>query len=85
MIFNKFGYHSCIRQKVCDYLDNNNDYDDETDKNDEKERIIEMRKDDTYGTAKEIKSFCSLYNIRITLYKRVIKDLVNNKKIILIN
>ena len=39
-----------------------------------------MRKDCTYGTDKEIKAFCSIYNIRITLYKRVIQDFVNNKK-----
>ena len=57
IIFNSFGYHSYIRQTVCDYLDDNNDYEDEADKNDEKKRIIEMRKDGTYGTDKEIKAF----------------------------
>ena len=45
-----------------------------------KKRIIEMRKDGTYGTDKEIKAFCSIYNIRITLYKRIVQDLKNNKK-----
>ena len=44
-----------------------------------------MRNDDTYGTDKEIKVFCEFYNIRITLYKRLIQDLENNKKDILIN
>ena len=80
IIFNSFGYHSYIRQKICDYLEENNDYDDEAYKNDEKKRIIEMRKDGTYGTDKEIKAFCSIYNIRITLYKRIVQDLENNKK-----
>ena len=80
LIFNNFGYHSYIRRKVCDYLDINNDYDDEADKSDEIKGIIEMRKDGTYGTDKEIKAFCSIYNIRITLYKRAIQDFVNNKK-----
>ena len=39
-----------------------------------------MRKDGTYGIDKEIKAFCSIYNIRITLYKRIVQDLENNKK-----
>ena len=39
-----------------------------------------MRKDGTYGTDKEITAFCELYNIRITIYKRVIQDIENNKK-----
>ena len=39
-----------------------------------------MRKDGTYGTDKEIKAFCSIYNVRITLYKRIVKDLENSKK-----
>ena len=80
LIFNTCGYHTYIRQKICDYLDNNNNYDDAADKLDEKKRIIEMRKDGTYGTDKEITAFCELYNVRITLYKREIKDLVNYKK-----
>ena len=80
IIFNSFGYYSYIRHKVFDYLDNTNDYDDEADKKDEKERTIEMRKDGTYGSDKEIKTFCSIYNIRITLYKRIVQDLENNKK-----
>ena len=40
LIFNSFRYHSYIRQKVCDYLDNNNDYDDEEDKNGEKKELL---------------------------------------------
>ena len=40
IIFNNFRYNSYIRQKVCDYLDNNNDYEDKSDNNDEKKELL---------------------------------------------
>ena len=44
IIFNSCGYHAYIRQKICDYLEVNNDYEDEADKNDEKKELLKRDK-----------------------------------------
>ena len=77
LIFQNFKYHVTIRQKICDYLENNIIKDDEADINDEKKNIQKMRRDGEYGTGVEINGFCNLCGIRITCYKRIIN---NNKK-----
>ena len=77
LIFQNFKYHVIIRQKICDYLENNIIKDDEADINDEKKDIPNMRKDGVYGTEREINAFYNLCEIRITCYTRLIK---NNKK-----
>ena len=66
LIFQDFAYHIVIRQKICDYLSEHNYNDDEADKRDEEERIINMRKDGVYGTGYELEAFSKLCKIRIT-------------------
>ena len=77
LIFKNFNYHVTIRQKICDYLENNIIKDDDADIIDERKEIQDMRNDGVYGTEKEINAFCNLCEIRITCYTRIIN---NNKK-----
>ena len=48
LIFQNFKYHVIIRQKICDYLENNIIKDDEADINDERKDIQNMRNDGLY-------------------------------------
>ena len=57
LIFKNFNYHVTIRQKICDYLENNIIKDDDADIIDERKEIQDMRNDGVYGTEKEINAF----------------------------
>ena len=60
LIFQNFKYHVVIRQKICDYLSEHNYNDDDGEKREEEERIINMRTDGVYGTGYELEAFSKL-------------------------
>jgi len=66
LIFNNELYSYNIRQKICDFLRENELEDDS--------HIEKMRKDKEYGGEIEIYAFSLLCNIKITLFIRIIND-----------
>ena len=74
------GYN--VRQKICDYLQQNNKIIDGLDTDfilslDGNNYINRMRMNDTWGGAIEIQAACNIWNIKIIVYI----DRLNNKKI----
>jgi len=84
-LFNSLSYfineNSCnIRQKICDYLQNNGKLMDGLDTNyilnmENNNYIENMRSMSTWGGAIEIQSACNIWNVRI-----IVKDIRTNAK-----
>ena len=79
LIFETSDYNGIIRQKICDYMSRTNYNDDDADYKKCEEKIVEMRRDGEYGSGIEVKAFCELCNIRITIYIRTISGKMKQK------
>jgi hypothetical protein len=88
-LFNSLSYFikkdsNYIRQKICDYLEQNNNIIEGLDTKfilslDNKNYIKRMRMNETWGGAIEIQAACNIWNLRIIIHN--IRDNKKNKMI----
>ena len=83
LIFNDDLHSNTIRQKICDYIQNNSFFENYFENKEEKLNYINrMRKDKEYGGEYEIQAFAFLCDIRLMVFIKEIDDnFVENEQI----